>query len=286
MNTQLKGWISGSIGIFIFAGSLPATKLAIQNFSPEFVTTARAAIAGIIACLLLLMTRQKRPSQQQWYGLITVCMGVVIGFPLFTALALQQINAASSTVFIGILPLITAFFAVVLSNERPQFLFWLFSAIGSLCICSYILLNNATLFNIGSLYMLIAIILCGFGYAQGAKLSKSLGSWQVICWALVLTLPLSLLLTIVYFPTQLEHINPTSYYGLVYVSLFSMLIGFFFWYHGLSIGGIASIGQLQLLQPMIGLVFSAWLLHEQINPTMWLTTIAILISVLFAKKYA
>lgn len=286
MNEKMQGWFNGLIGVVIFAGTLPATKIAIEDFSPQFLTIARATIAGIIALILLLLSRQTFPDKKYWYSIALVCLGTVICFPLFTSLALQYINSASSIVFVGILPLITAIFAVFLAKERPQKLFWLFATLGSLIIVQYIYFSMHTGFNFGSLFMLLAIIFCGMGYAEGAKLSRILGGWQVVCWALVCALPMMLVLSYIYFPAHIEQVNIRAYVALGYISLFSMLIGFFFWYKGLAIGGIASVGQIQLFQPLIGLLLAAWLLHEPISNLMIITAIGVMGTVLCAKRFA
>lgn len=282
----MQGWFNGLIGVVIFAGTLPATKIAIEDFSPQFLTIARATIAGIIALILLLISRQTFPEKKYWYSIALVCLGTVICFPLFTSLALQYINSASSIVFVGILPLITAIFAVFLAKERPQKLFWLFATLGSLIIVQYIYFSMHTGFNFGSLFMLLAIIFCGMGYAEGAKLSRILGGWQVVCWALVCALPMMLVLSYIYFPAHIEQVNIRAYVALGYISLFSMLIGFFFWYKGLAMGGIASVGQIQLFQPLIGLLLAAWLLHEPISNLMIITAIGVMGTVLCAKRFA
>lgn len=282
----MQGWFNGLIGVVIFAGTLPATKIAIEDFSPQFLTIARATIAGIIALILLLLSRQTFPEKKYWYSIALVCLGTVICFPLFTSLALQYINSASSIVFVGILPLITAIFAVFLAKERPQKLFWLFATLGSLIIVQYIYFSMHTGFNFGSLFMLLAIIFCGMGYAEGAKLSRILGGWQVVCWALVCALPMMLVLSYIYFPAHIEQVNIRAYVALGYISLFSMLIGFFFWYKGLAMGGIASVGQIQLFQPLIGLLLAAWLLHEPISNLMIITAIGVMGTVLCAKRFA
>ncbi|MCH5690831.1 DMT family transporter [Niabella sp. W65] len=248
-----NGWLNGFIGVLLFSGSLPATKLAILGFSPLFLTFARATIAGLLALAALTIFKQKRPKRNQILPLIIVALGVVLGYPLLSALALQHITSAHSIVFVGLLPLATALFGVWRGGERPRPLFWLFSIAGSLLVISYAVAQGLTASPVGDLLMLAAIIVCGLGYAEGARLSKTLGGWQVISWALLISLPVMLPLSFIYMPPGFENINAGAWVSLAYVSLFSMFIGFVFWYKGLAQGGVASIGQLQLLQP-----FSDW----------------------------
>ena len=280
-----KAWLNGCIGVIIFAGSLPATRIAVTEISPEFLTTARAAIAGILAVLCLILSHQRLPNKHQVWGLSIVAFGVVLGFPLFTALALQTVNSAHAIVFVGLLPLATALFAVLRGGEKPAFQFWFFAVLGSALVIGYMYYENPQLLlSIGDLYMLLAVLLCGLGYAEGGKLSRTLGGWQVICWALVMALPFMLAGSLYYFPADISHIHLGPMLGLFYVSLFSMLIGFIFWYKALAMGGIAKIGQIQLIQPFIGFALSALLLGEQINIAMILVSIAVVICVAMAKR--
>lgn len=287
MNRFMNGWVNGFIGVAIFAGSLPATRVAVMGFEPGFLTAARAAIAGILGLILILVLKQKKPAKQDWWPLAIVAIGVVIGFPLFTALALQYMNAAHSIVFVSLLPLATAIFAVLRGGEKPNQFFWIFAVLGSAVVFAYMFfISGDTSLGIGDFYMLMAIIFCGFGYAEGGVLSRKIGGWQVICWALILSLPFMLFLTVFYMPTSFQNISASAVVGLIYVSLFSMLIGFFFWYKGLAQGGIAAISQLQLLQPLMGLAIAAALLHEHVSWSMLVVTAATLLCVAAAKKFA
>src|SRR5690349_13448079 len=194
LRKNASGWLNGLIGVVIFSGSLPATRVAVLEFDPVFLTVARATLAAILALCLLLLFREKRPGRHQLVPLTIVALGVVVGFPLLTALALQYITSAHSIVFVGLLPLATAVFGVLRGGERPKPLFWLFSCLGSATVAAFTLSNDGSASLIGDLLMIAAIILCGLGYAEGAKLSRRLGGWQVISWALVLAAPLMLLL--------------------------------------------------------------------------------------------
>jgi drug/metabolite transporter (DMT)-like permease len=286
MKTSMDGWGSGLAGVIIFSGSLPATRVAVADFSPLFLTSARAVIAALLGMALLLALRQRKPSRDNLLSLAIVALGVVVGFPLLTALALQYITSAHSIVFVGLLPLATAIFAVVRGGERPKPLFWLFSVIGSATVVGFALSSGAEVSVVGDLLMVAAIIACGLGYAEGAKLSRTLGGWQVISWALILALPLMAVIALLSLPESWAGIAGGAWIGLAYVSVFSMLVGFVFWYRGLAIGGIAAVGQLQLLQPFFGLLLAAGLLHERVSPLMVVTTLAIVACVAGARKFA
>lgn len=286
MDKTAIGWINGFLGVVIFSGSLPATRVAVADFDPIFLTVARASIASVLAILVLMLFRQKWPTRADIVPLIIVALGVVVGFPLLTALALKHITAAHSIVFVGLLPLATAIFAVLRGGERPKPAFWLFSVAGSALVVGFAVAQGITAAPLGDLLMLGAIIVCGLGYAEGAKLSRKLGGWQVICWALVVSLPVMGLITAYMWPQSLSGIGEPAWIGLVYVSVFSMLVGFFFWYSGLALGGIAAVGQLQLLQPFFGLTLAALLLHEQVSAAMFIVTLGIVACVAGAKKFA
>lgn len=280
-----SGWLNGLIGVIIFSGSLPATRLAVAEFDPVFLTVARATIAALLALCLLVLFRERRPARHQLAPLAIVALGVVLGFPLLTALALQHVSSAHSIVFVGLLPLATASFAVLRGGERPGPAFWFFSVLGSAMVVGFALAQGISASATGDLLMLLAILACGLGYAEGAKLSKTLGGWQVISWALVLSLPIMAPMTWLLGPPSFAHITLPAWASLAYVAVFSMLVGFVFWYRGLAQGGIAAVGQLQLLQPFFGLALAATLLHEQVSLAMLAVTVAVIGCVAGARHF-
>jgi drug/metabolite transporter (DMT)-like permease len=281
-----SGWLNGFIGVLIFSGSLPATRVAVLEFDPVFLTVARATIAGVLALCMLVLFKEQRPAKRQLLPLAIVAMGVVLGFPLLTALALQYVTSAHSIVFLGLLPLATAAFGVLRGGERPRPVFWLFSVLGSVLVVGFAVSQGLTANPAGDILMLLAILVCGLGYAEGAKLSRTLGGWQVISWALVLSLPVMAPLTWFTAPPSFSGITTSAWISLTYVSIFSMLIGFVFWYRGLAQGGIAAVGQLQLLQPFFGLALAATLLHEQVSIGMLGVTVAVILCVAGARKFS
>ncbi|MBU9817973.1 DMT family transporter [Rahnella sp. C60] len=284
--SALSGWINGFLGVVIFSGSLPATRIAVMDIDPFFLTFIRASIAGTLALILLAVMKIRRPEASQILSLVIVSLGVVVGFPLLTAMALRLITSAHSLVFTGLLPLSTAVFGVIRGGEKPQKPFWIFSVAGSLLVAGFALTGEVSLSASGDLLMLAAIVTCGLGYAEGAKLSRVLGGWQVISWALVISLPFMLIAAYYNLPAHSSHIRTPAWIALGYVSLFSMFLGFIFWYKGLAIGGIAAVGQLQLLQPFIGLCFAVAILHENVTPLMGLVTLGVILCVVGSRKYA
>lgn len=285
MDKGFKGWSSGLLGVLIFSGTLPATRVAVATFDPIFFTLARAGIAGVIAALILLFLRQPRPARSDIRALLVVALGVVVGFPLLLALALRHVSAAHATVFVGLLPVATVMFGVLHGDKNPRWLFWLFSLTGSLVVAGFAMGQAISVSLFDDLLMLVAIVVCGLGYAEGARLARRMGGWQVICWALVLALPLMLPLSLWTLPGNFQQAAWPALLSLGYVSLFSMLIGFFFWYRGLALGGIASISQLQLLQPFFGLALAALLLGEHISTMMIASALAVALCVVGARRY-
>lgn len=286
MDKATSGLVNGLLGVLIFSGSLPATRVAVMEFDPAFLTVARAAIAGLLALGLLLAFKVERPSRHDIVPLAIVAAGVVVGFPLLTALALRHVTAAHSIVFVGLLPLATAIFAVLRGGERPRPVFWFFSGLGSALVAGFALSRGLTASPVGDALMLGAVVVCGLGYAEGGKLSRTLGGWQVISWALVLSLPATVPLALLLMPPSFADVGHRAWLGLAYVSLFSMLLGFLFWYRGLAQGGIAAVGQLQLLQPFFGLALAATLLDEPVTPLMLLVTAAVVLCVAAARRFA
>lgn len=283
---QTRGWISGFLGMLIFSGSLPATRVAVLELDPLFLTAIRATLAALLAAGTLLIVRQPLPKRRDWFGLGLVALGVVLGFPLLTALALQHTTSAHSLVYIGLLPLATACFGVLRGGERPKAAFWLFSLAGAALVAGFALSHGSVSGWQGDALMLGAIALCGLGYAEGAVLTRRLGDWQVISWALVISLPLSAVAAVYTVPAVGAAISAQAWLALGYVSLFSMWIGFIFWYRGLALGGIAAVGQLQLLQPFFGLLLAGLLLHEEVQTSMIAVMLGVLVCVFGAKRFS
>lgn len=286
MDRTTIGWLNGLAGVVIFSGSLPATRLAVMQLDPVFLTVARATIAGALALGLLVLFREKRPGGGDLAALSVVAGGVVIGFPLLTAFALEHITSAHSIVFIGLLPLATAIFGALRAGERPKPVFWAFSLLGSALVAGFAAGQGFEASLAGDALMLAAIVVCGLGYAEGARLSRRLGGWQVISWALVLSLPFMAAAAIVSMPATFAGVGAPAWLSLAYVSLFSMLIGFIFWYRGLAQGGIAAVGQLQLLQPFLGLALAATFLGEPVTWTMLAATAGVILCVAGARRFA
>lgn len=266
LSPETLGLLYGFVGVFSFSLTLPATRAAVADLDPILVGLGRGVFAAILAAIVLRVTQQSRPSRQQLQGLIVVAIGVVLGFPLLSAWAMERLPAAHGAVVLGLLPLMTAIAGVLRAGDRPSLGFWIASAIGSATVVSFGIWSGAGTLQAADLALLGAVIAAAFGYAEGGRLAQKLGGWQVICWALVLAAPFEALPLAL--ATDWSHLtaSPTAWIGFAYVTLVSQFFGFFAWYHGLSIGGVARVGQIQLLQPFLTILASALLLGETITP--------------------
>jgi drug/metabolite transporter (DMT)-like permease len=279
-------WGHGMVGMLIFSGSLPATRLAVAAFDPWFVTSGRALVAGVLAIAALAILRAPVPARGDWRDLALAAFGVVVGFPLFSALALTFVPASHVIPFNGLLPLATAGFAALIGQDRPRPLFWLFAVVGSSLVAGYAWVSGGLEFELADLFMLAAIVTCGMGYAYGSRLTKRLGSVAVISWALVVSLPLAVVGSVLFWPAAIAAVPASAWAGFAYVSVFSMFVGFLFWYRGLALGGAARVGQLQLLQTFAGLALAALLLGETVNSGTWLVAGGVALSVFLARRVA
>ncbi len=265
MKNETRGMLLGLVAVSAFGLTLPATRVIVPYLDPIFIGLGRAVLAAFIAAILLLWFRQKIPNKKQIYQLMIVALGVVVGFPVLSSWAMQYVAASHGGVMLGILPLATAVVGVFIGTERPSFYFWLVSVLGSCLVVSYALIQGSGNIHIADLALLGAILSAAIGYAVGAKLSKDIGGWQVICWALVLSFPFIIIPAINYAPESLSNISVMGYASFLYLALVSQLFAFFVWYKGLALGGIARVSQTQLLQPFITLFASVLFLGEVID---------------------
>jgi len=266
----------GIIGVAGFSFTLPATRLAVMELDGTLVGLGRAVIAAGVAALLLLAARQPIPPRALWGRIAVVAAGVVVGFPLFSAWALQHVPAAHGAVIVGLTPAATAVMAVLRAGERPSTGFWIASLLGLVAVLIFAAVQGAGWPVPADGLILIAVLLGALGYAEGGQLARTLGGWQVISWALVLSAPV---LAPIVALSAVRHglsASPLAWVCVAYVSLISMYFAFFAWYRGLAIGGVARIGQVQLMQPVLTLVWSALLLGEHIGWSMIAASAAVL----------
>ncbi len=261
----LAGYLYGFLGVLIFSLTLPATRMAVSAFDPVFVGLGRSVVAAGFALILLIVTRQKVPSMTLLPSFCIVVFGVVIGFPVLSAIAMRDAPASYGAVITGLLPISTALCGVWRAGERPSRLFWIFAGMGSALVIGFALISGRGTLRLADVALLGAVVTAGLGYAEGAVLSRKIGSWQVICWTLILSMPFLLPVVWRYAPTDLSVVPLNASLGLLYVSLFSQFLGYLAWYRGLSLGGIARVGQVQLVQPFLTILASAFFLSEPLR---------------------
>jgi drug/metabolite transporter (DMT)-like permease len=278
------GLALGSLGILGFSFSLPATRLAVADLNPWVVAFGRATVAAALSALYLAATRAARPTRDQARSLAIVAAGVIVGFPLLTSLALEVQTAAHGAVVIAILPAATAVAAVARAHEHPSRSFWLAAGAGLVAVLAFVITQGVSGPQLGDLFLLGAVVLCAIGYAEGGALSRTLGGPTTICWALVLSWPLTASVTAAAIALTGLHAGATAWLGFAYVSTISMFLGFFAWYAGLARGGVARIGQVQLAQPVLTLGWSALLLGESVGAATLITALAVLACVAATQR--
>lgn len=276
------GYLLGLIAVVAFAVTLPATRAAVRALDPVFVGLGRAVGAALLGAAFLLFTRQQRPSREDAKSLMIVAAGVVVGFPLLSAWAMRHVDATHGGVVLGILPLATAAAGALFSGERPSPRFWLFALMGAALVVGYSLTRSSGTLHWADLALFGAIFSACVGYAEGARLSKTLGGLQVISWALVFSAPILIVPVVLFAPSSI-HLPLESWLGFIYLTVISQFLAFVPWYHGLALGGIAKVGQIQLLQPFLTILASALLLGESGDALTWLFAVLVVAVVAIGK---
>ncbi|MEV7228154.1 DMT family transporter [Polymorphospora sp. NPDC051019] len=283
---RAAGLSLGALGVLAFSLSLPATRVAVQQLDPWFVAFGRAVGAALLAFAYLRLTGAPRPTRDQWRRLSVVAVGVVAGFPLFTSLALTTQPSARGAVVIAVLPAATAVFAVLRAGERPPVLFWVASTGGLVAVLAFLTTGGAVhgALSAADLFLLAAVVLCGLGYAEGGALARELGGARTICWALLLALPVTVPVTAVAAIAAPPRADVAAWSAFGYLTVVSMFLGFFAWYAGLARGGIAYVGQVQLAQPVLTLIWSALLLAEAVTPASIVAALVVLTCVVLIQR--
>ena len=283
-------WL-GVLGVTLFAFSLPMTRLAVGSveapqLSGVFVALGRAAVAGILSLFYLAFTGAPLPGRKDWPLLALTSAGVVFGFPLLTSMAMRYVEGVHASVMVGILPLATAAVGALMARQRPSLGFWLCALLGSALVMGFALTQGDTSRGLNlqtaDVLLLLAMLCAAVGYATGARLSAHLRADHVICWALVLALPVNLPAAVISWPATTIH--AAAWWGFAYVSLFSMWLGFFAWYRGLALGGTVRVSQVQLIQPFLGMLFSIPLLGETLDAVTLGFGLAVIATVFIGKR--
>jgi len=258
-----RGLVWGFVGVLIFSVSLPLTRVAVAELDPVFVGMARGMIAAVLSLIALLSTKSPLLNRQQLVQVIITATGVTIGFPLFSSLAMQQVPAGHGAVVNGLLPLATVALGAVVMRYTLRWQFWLAAIVGSATAVGVVIWRSGSGIVPGDVAMIVAVLIAAVGYVYGGRLSAQIGGWRTICWANVVSIPVMLWPTYAYAPVHA--VSSSAWLALAYLGVFSMFLGFFAWYHGLALGGIPRVSQVQLIQPFLTIVW-AWPLTGE-HPT-------------------
>ena len=249
---------------------MPFTRVAVGGLSPLFIGSGRAVVAAALAAGALIATRQRLPHRRLWLRLAVVGGGVVVGFPLLTSFALTTVPASHGAIVIALLPAATATMAVLRGRERPPVTFWVIAGAGAVAAMGFASAQWGGLGHLrwSDLLLFGAVLAAAIGYAEGGLLARELGAWQTVSWALVLCSPLMVCLTVLSARTEPPAGTPAQWAAFAYLGIVSMFLGFFAWYHGLALGPMTQVSQVQLVQPVLSICWAGLLLGEQLT---WIT---------------
>jgi drug/metabolite transporter (DMT)-like permease len=256
----------GFLGVLTFSFTLPLTRIAAPELGGFFIGIGRANLAALLACIVLIWRRDSMPDRKYWRPIVIVALGTVFGFGPLSSIAMQSLPAVHGAVVVGLLPAATAMMAVVRAGERPKFAFWVSCAIGVIAVLIFAAAQGAGKPQVGDLWLLGAVVLAALGYAEGGRISREIGGWRVISWALVFSIPaLVAIMAVMLTRDGIPQGSTQDWLCFVYLGSMSMYLGFFPWYRGMVLGGVARVGQLQLVQPVLSLIWAAWLLNESVS---------------------
>jgi len=274
----------GFVGILIFSLTLPVTKIAILSFSPYFIAFGRATLAGAVALAYLIVKHEPMLPKADIGKFIVIALGVVFGFPILTTVAMTHGSSSHGAVILGMMPLATTVIGVVRFGERPSLGFWLVSLLGAALVVIYALLKSSGSFTLVDVLLVLGGICACIGYVEGGELSRNMNPRAVISWALVISLPFNMVFSYLTFNSAYFDVGISAWTVFIYLSLFPMFIGFFFWYEGLAIGGIARVSQVQLIQPFCTLVAASVLLDDSLTWMNLVFAVLVVSTVILGKK--
>jgi drug/metabolite transporter (DMT)-like permease len=285
LSRETLGFVLGFVGVCVFAGTLPFTRLAVEALDPWFVTAGRAALSGLLAGATLLLLRRRVPDGATLRTLALAALCLVLGFPGFIALAMTSVNASHGGVVLGILPLATAVVGALVTGERPAIGFWLAAVAGAAVVVWFALRDAGGAVATGDLLLAGAVATSALGYVLSGRVAQQgMSGWEVISWVLVVSLPVTLPATILLAPANPAAVPAWSWIGFAYVTLMSQYLGFFAWTAGLAQGGIARVSQVQLLQTFVTLLIASVLNREPIALSAWFVAGAVFVLVVAAGK--
>ncbi|MDW8803764.1 DMT family transporter [Streptomyces scabiei] len=282
--TRTGGTLQAALGVTAFSLTFPATAWGLESFGPWSLVAVRSVLAAVLAGGCLLALRVRPPARRHWAGLAVVAAGVVLGFPLLTTLALRTSTTAHAAVVVGLLPLTTALFSALRTGTRPSRTFWTAALAGAAAVIAFTVTQSGGALTAADLYLFAALLVCAAGYTEGGRLARVMPGWQVIGWALVLCLPLSVPGALLALGHEPVHLSAHGVAGLLWVAAGSQFLGLVVWYRGMAAIGIPKASQLQLAQPLLTLVWSVLLLGEQLTPAAPLTAAAVLVCIAVTQR--
>ncbi|WEH19281.1 DMT family transporter [Streptomyces sp. VNUA24] len=282
--TRSGGTLQAALGVTAFSLTFPATAWGLESFGPWSLVAVRSVLAAVLAGGCLLALRVRPPARRHWAGLAVVAAGVVLGFPLLTTLALRTSTTAHAAVVVGLLPLTTALFSALRTGTRPSRTFWTAALAGAAAVIAFTVTQSGGALTTADLYLFAALLVCAAGYTEGGRLARVMPGWQVIGWALVLCLPLSVPGALLALAQEPVRLSAHGVAGLLWVAAGSQFLGLVVWYRGMAAIGIPKASQLQLAQPLLTLVWSVLLLGEQLTPAAPLTAAAVLVCIAVTQR--
>ncbi|MFI8103051.1 DMT family transporter [Streptomyces sp. NPDC086023] len=279
-----RGTLLAGLGVTAFSLTFPGTVWGLDSFGPWSLVAVRSVLAAALAGAFLLALRVPLPARAHWAGLAVVAAGVVVGFPLLTTLALQTSTTSHAAVVVGLLPLTTAAFSAVRTGARPSRTFWAAAVAGAVVVLGFTLKESGGALSAGDAYLFGALVVCAAGYTEGGRLAREMPGWQVIGWALVLCLPLSLAGAATGLAYEPVDLTAKGLAGLVWVAAGSTFFGLYVWYRGMAEIGAARASQLQLAQPLLTLVWSVALLGEHLSPAAPLAAAGVLVCIAVTQR--
>ncbi|MEV6952052.1 DMT family transporter [Streptomyces sp. NPDC051183] len=279
-----SGTVLASLGVIAFSLTFPGTAWGLESFGPWSLVALRSVLAALTAGGFLLALRVPVPAREHWAGLAVVAAGVVVGFPLLTTLALQTSTTSHAAVVVGLLPLTTAVVSSLRTGARPSRPFWGAAVAGAAVVLGFTLAQSGGALSAGDGFLFAALLVCAAGYTEGGRLARVLPGWQVVGWALVLCLPLSVAGSVIGLAYEPVHLSAHGVTGLVWVAVGSTFFGLYVWYRGMAEIGAARASQLQLAQPLLTLVWSVALLGEHLTPAAPAAACAVLVCITVTQR--
>ncbi len=283
-NREKLGLLLGLVGVICFSLTLPSTSIAVEYFGTTIVGLGRTVVAAILVAVVLIVRKEKLPSLRQFKSLVIVAVGAVLGFPLLTSWAMESLPVSHGAVELALLPLATTGFAMLRAGERPSRKFWIASILGSLAVIMYAFHLGFGQLQFADLALLVAVIILGLSYAEGGRLSKELGSWQVIAWAIMIGAPFFVIPVGLNFTTEMLHAPIQAWVSFIYLAVVSQFLAYVAWYSGMAMGGIARVSQLQYLQPFLMILFAIVFLDESITLFTLVIAVIVVFSVIIGKN--